>query len=60
MVISHSIAEAAASNRTEENDVHVDCDGQDDVEEVPSISDSDSIRSDTEQSDTTPPLPSLF
>ena len=29
--------------------------GQDDVEEVLSISDSDSIRSDTEQSDTTPP-----
>ena len=24
MVISHSIAKAAASNRTEENDVHVD------------------------------------
>ena len=27
MVISHSIAEAAASNRTEKNDVHVDCEG---------------------------------
>ena len=54
MVIIHSIAEVAASNRSEENDVHVDCEGQDDMKEVLSISDSDSICSDTEQSDTTP------
>ena len=44
-------------NSDNENDVHVDCEGMDDVEEVSSISDSDSIRSDTEQSDTTHPSP---